>query len=104
MPRRVGAPGQAAGGGEAVGPGAQGIRPGPADGHAPGGPRRAARRAITGASFWLAILLPLAYLPLLLAPGTVPAGTLPAFILLHGLAILAGHGYGRESPPGGTGG
>jgi hypothetical protein len=48
-------------------------------------------------SFWLAVTLPLVYLPLL--TGGLPDWQAPTFVVLFGLNVLAlivGHEYGRD--------
>lgn len=48
--------------------------------------------------FWLAVILPLAYLPLLV--GGLSDWQLPTFgvlFTLHVFALIAGHGYGRDA-------
>lgn len=53
-----------------------------------------ARRAVSGISFWVAVVLPVAYLPLLATARVEPAVALAG---VHAAALLLGHGYGRTA-------
>jgi hypothetical protein len=52
------------------------------------------RRAVSGLSFWAAVVLPVAYLPLLATAHLEPA---MALVAVHAAALLLGHGYGRAA-------
>lgn len=58
---------------------------------------RAVRRPIEAAAFWLGVALPFAYLPAL-AFGFDEAPLVPLFGLFvaNAVALVVGHGYGRE--------
>jgi hypothetical protein len=46
------------------------------------------------AGFWTAVALPLAYLPLLVAPAPTGSWTLlPSLLGAHAVALVVGHGY-----------
>jgi len=49
--------------------------------------------AVRAVAFWTAVLLPLAYLPLLLAGvvGAVDPPTIAAVVVLHAVAVVVGH-------------
>lgn len=53
-------------------------------------------RYCTGVAFWLAVALALAYPAVFVAVdrGLLPASTFFGFLVLHGLSLIAGHGYG----------
>lgn len=60
--------------------------------------RGPAAAAIETVGFWIAVLLPLAYVPLLLTGLSSPedATLLAALVVLHLLALSAGHAHNRN--------
>lgn len=56
------------------------------------------RRLAVAAAFWLAIVLPVVYAPLLLADGLLGADSWPALALVaaHAVAVVVGQGHSRE--------
>lgn len=52
------------------------------------------RRAVSGISFWAAVVLPAGYLPLLALARIEPA---VALLVVHAAALLLGHSYGRPA-------
>lgn len=58
---------------------------------------------VQGLAFWTAVLLPMVYLPPLLAghPAVVDLSVLGKLIAVNVVAIAVGHRHGRETPGGG---
>lgn len=61
---------------------------------------RAIRSGIVGVGFWVAVLLPITYVPFLVTgvPTQSHLLLLLGILCAHAVALVAGHGYGRESP------
>lgn len=63
---------------------------------------RSGLAALQGAAFWVAVVLPLVYPPLVLSADRVPhaSAVLTVLVGLHGVLLVVGHYHGADADAG----